>query len=65
MDEEIESEYGELIYYNNLRWLNREAVLKQFFNLINESRFFMTQKYKIFSELNDDIWIGITKKIRI
>ena len=54
---EIESKYEEFIYYNNVRWLNRRAVLKRSFNLINEIKFFMTQKYKIFPELNDDIWI--------
>ena len=40
---------------DNVKWLSQGTVLKRFFNLINKIWFFMTQKYKILPELDDDI----------
>jgi hypothetical protein len=39
--EEVENEYGEMIYRTNVRRLRRGSVLKRFFDLLNEIKLFM------------------------
>lgn len=55
--DEIESEYGDVIYFTEVRWLSRGAALQQFFDLKLEVEMFMNEKYKIISELSDESWI--------
>lgn len=54
---EEENEYGEIIYHTNVRWLSLKYVLKRFFDLLNEIKFFMEKKGRNIEELNDERWI--------
>jgi hypothetical protein len=54
--EEVENEYGEIIYHTNVRWLGRGSVLKRYFDLLNEIKF-MEKKGRNIEELNDEGWI--------
>ena len=42
----MESEYGELLYYTEVRWLSCGKVLKHFFPLRNEISLFVETKNK-------------------
>lgn len=54
--EEIEAEYGDVIYFMEVRWLSIGAALKLFI-LGKEINIFMNKKEKIFSQLSDKKWI--------
>jgi hypothetical protein len=49
---EIETQYGDVVYYSAVGWLSRGAVLKILFHLRSEIDIFMTEKGK-----TDDKWI--------
>jgi hypothetical protein len=51
--EEVENEYGEIIYHTNVRWLSQGSVLKRFFYLLNEIKLFMERKGRNIEELKD------------
>jgi len=66
--EEVGSEFEDVIYFSNVRWLSRHATLQRFHNLIEEIKTFMTEKKQdtVFLEseefLNDlAFFIDITK----
>ena len=44
MLDELDSEYGDLVYFSNARWLRRAATLKIFWDLKSEIINFMKEK---------------------
>ena len=42
--DELDSEYGDLVYFSNVRWLSRAATLKGFLDLKSEIQNFMKEK---------------------
>lgn len=55
--EEIEAEYGDVIYFTEVRWLSWGAALKHFFTLREEINIFMNEKEKNVPQLSDKKWI--------
>lgn len=55
--EDIEAEYGDLVYYCEVRWLSKGKMLKRFYNLRSEIFTFMEMKGKSIPELSDDGWV--------
>lgn len=54
---EIESEYKDVLYHNNVRWLSRGKILKRFFFLRHEIEIFLIEKNKQYTQLNDGEWL--------
>lgn len=54
---EIEAEYGDVLYYTEVKWLSKGTVLKRLFNLKTEIDIFMTEKRKTIPQLSDPKWI--------
>uniref|UniRef100_A0A8C8WP60 SPIN-DOC-like zinc-finger domain-containing protein n=1 Tax=Panthera leo TaxID=9689 RepID=A0A8C8WP60_PANLE len=55
--EELNAQYGNLLYYTKVRWLSRGMVLKRFFELIKEIDLFMSSKGKPLPQLTSEDWI--------
>jgi hypothetical protein len=50
--EEIVAEFGDVLYYAEVRWLSRGSVLRRFFNLRAAIEIFMNKKSKSVPELS-------------
>jgi hypothetical protein len=57
--EETEAEFGDVLYYTEVKWLSRGSVLRRFFNLRAEIEIFMNEKSKSVLKLSDAEWILI------
>ena len=55
--EDVEAEYGDLVYYCEVRWLSKGKMLKRFYDLRSEIFKFMEMKGKSIPELSDDGWV--------
>lgn len=55
--EDLEAEHGDVVYYCEVRWLSRGAVLERFFDLRKEIGNFMEMKGKPVEELTNKQWI--------
>lgn len=55
--DEIESEFGDVINHNQVRWLSRAKVLKKFYNLKEEIEIFMIERKNPVTELKDENWL--------
>ncbi|GFX15554.1 general transcription factor II-I repeat domain-containing protein 2 [Trichonephila clavipes] len=54
--EENESDYEELLYPADVRWLNRSIFLQRFRDLLQEVKKFLESKDETYIELSDKIW---------
>jgi hypothetical protein len=49
----LDSQYGDVIYWSNIRWLSRGKVLKRFYELKNEIILFLSEKNDYIEKLSD------------
>ncbi|KAI6655604.1 General transcription factor II-I repeat domain-containing protein 2-like [Oopsacas minuta] len=54
--DEMDSQYGDLLYYTEVRWLSKGAMLRRFYELKEEVFHFMEEKGKPVFHLNDPLW---------
>ncbi|XP_035862707.1 general transcription factor II-I repeat domain-containing protein 2B-like [Sander lucioperca] len=54
---ELESEYGDLVYHWEIRWLSRGEMVARFHKLREEVKQFMDMKGKPVNELSDGKWL--------
>ena len=55
---ELETEYTDIIYHCEVRWLSTGNVLKRFFELREEIDMFMIHKENAVPELSDPEWLA-------
>lgn len=55
---DIEAEYGDVIYHNDVRWLSRGSALQRFFSLRKEIGQFLAEKGQAMKELSDPVWLA-------
>ncbi|KAI6652455.1 General transcription factor II-I repeat domain-containing protein 2A-like [Oopsacas minuta] len=55
---EIGSDYNDVIYFSQVRWLSRASTLARYWSLLEEIKTFMTIKGKDVSFLDDDQWLN-------
>jgi hypothetical protein len=54
---ELDSQYEDVIYWSNIRWLSRGKVLRRFFDLKEKIVLFLSEKSTNIEELNDSNFI--------
>ncbi|XP_062945658.1 general transcription factor II-I repeat domain-containing protein 2B isoform X2 [Cynocephalus volans] len=54
---ELDSQYGSLLYYTEIKWLSRGLVLKRFFESLEEIDSFMSSRGKPLPQLSSRDWI--------
>lgn len=54
---DLEAQYGDLLYYAEVRWLSRGKMLHRLFSLRDEVQQFMESKGKPLCEFQDEKWI--------
>jgi len=55
---DIEAEYGDVLYHNDVRWLSMGSALRRFFSLKGEIGQFLVEKGRPMQELSDTVWIA-------
>ncbi|XP_026027535.1 general transcription factor II-I repeat domain-containing protein 2 [Astatotilapia calliptera] len=55
---DIQAEYGDVIYYNDVRWLSQGSALQRFFSLREEIRQFLDETGQPMEELSDPVWLA-------
>lgn len=54
---ELDSEYGDVVYFTKIRWLSRGRCLQRFYELREEIDLFMNDKQRSVPELKNDEWL--------
>ncbi|XP_045139818.1 general transcription factor II-I repeat domain-containing protein 2B isoform X2 [Echinops telfairi] len=54
---ELDSQYGSLLYYSEIKWLGRGLVLKRFFESLEEIDSFMASRGNLVPQLRSTDWI--------
>jgi hypothetical protein len=55
---DLEAEYGDVIYYSEVRWLSKAKVLQRFYDLLPEIKLFMDMKGRPVDEFDNEEWIA-------
>ncbi|XP_053505708.1 general transcription factor II-I repeat domain-containing protein 2A isoform X1 [Ictalurus furcatus] len=55
---DIQAEYGDVVYHNDVRWLSRGSALQRFYSLREEIGQFLAKKGQLMLELSDPIWLA-------
>ena len=55
---EVDSQYSDLLYFCEVRWLSRGKMLERFFELLNEINIFLEMKNIGRPELRDPAWVA-------
>jgi len=55
--DEVNSQYKDLLMFNNVRWLSRGAILKRFTDFFEPIKDFLTNKGINYSEFCGDMWL--------
>ena len=55
---DIEAEYGDVLYHNNVRWLSMGSALQRFFSLKGEIGQFLVEKGRPMQELSDTVCLA-------
>ncbi|XP_063781329.1 general transcription factor II-I repeat domain-containing protein 2A-like [Pseudophryne corroboree] len=55
---DIQAEYGDVVYHNDISWLSRGSALQQFYSLRKEIGQFLAQKGQTMPELSDPVWLA-------
>ncbi|XP_072303167.1 general transcription factor II-I repeat domain-containing protein 2 [Eucyclogobius newberryi] len=55
---DIQAEYGDVVYHNDVRWLCRGSALQRFCSLRQEIGEFMAKKGQSITELSDPVWLA-------
>jgi len=55
---DIQAEYGDVIYHNDVRWLSRGSALQRFFALREEIGQFLSEKGQPMEEPSDPVWLA-------
>ncbi|GLV33226.1 hypothetical protein CBL_08394 [Carabus blaptoides fortunei] len=55
---DMDAEYGDVIYFSEVRWLSRAKVLKRFLNILPEVKIFMDMKGKHIPQFDDNCSVG-------
>ena len=54
----MQAKFGDLTYFCNVRWLNREKMLQRFYALREEIATFLISKNKNVSHFHDPLWVS-------
>ena len=55
---EVDSQYSDLLYFCEVRWLSRGKMLERFFELLDEINIFLEMKNIDKPELRDPVWVA-------
>lgn len=58
MLDEMDAQYGDVLYHQEVRWLSRGKVLKRFFDLRGEIRDFLSSKGSNVDIFSDEKWLS-------
>uniref|UniRef100_A0A3B3DZF4 SPIN-DOC-like zinc-finger domain-containing protein n=1 Tax=Oryzias melastigma TaxID=30732 RepID=A0A3B3DZF4_ORYME len=55
---DIQAEYGDVVYHNDVSWLSRGSALHHFYCLKEEIGPFLASKGQLMAELSDPVWLA-------